>query len=310
VTVLATIVIPAYNAAARIEIPLRALSKQKLDNARFEVVVVDNASSDGTRSRVERSEAASELTARGCPLRVVAEPRPGLTSARLRGLREAASGIVCFLDDDNEPATGYVQTGLDAMMRRADVGVLVSRVFPRYQTEPPSSVRKREHLLAINHRLGDREIEWPGDCTVAPTLGAGMWIRRDAGIAALTSGHPLLADRVGDRLTSGGDIELGLRIGGMGLKRLYVPELVLYHHIPESRLRCRYVCRLILGIVRSELTLGQRYDRLGRAAVRARAIPSVMFALLSLPALMLRRDGLREAAFVVVARWARVLGPY
>ena len=69
----------------------------------------------------------------------------------------------------------------------------------------------------------------------------------------------LLSDRVGTQTMCGGDIELGLLVGKAGYDRVYDPKLRLHHYIPESRLQTRYFCRLITGIVRSELTLQRKY---------------------------------------------------
>ena len=56
----------------------------------------------------------ADLSAAGVDCRVVREPTPGLTNARLRGIDEAASDIICFLDDDTIPGEGYVDTGVAA----------------------------------------------------------------------------------------------------------------------------------------------------------------------------------------------------
>jgi glycosyltransferase involved in cell wall biosynthesis len=304
-----SVIIPTYNGRQRIGLPLAALAKQDAAEGCFEVIVVDNGSTDGTADAVAQDAASARLSARGWRVRIVRENRPGLSVARLRGVREASGEIVCFLDDDTEPAADYVATGLRAMPQE-DIGLLISRIFPRYQADPPPSVRRREHLLAINDRQGNEPKEFASDATLAPTIGAGMWVRRDACLRALTEHGTLMSDRVGQQLYSGGDIELGLRIGRMGLKRLYVPGLVLHHHIPPSRFRCGYICRLIIGIVRSELTLRQRYPRLDPPPPLWRAVASLLFAIAAVPVLVLRTDGLRETAFVLASRWARVLGPY
>ena len=113
---------------------------------------------------------------------MVCEPTPGLTNARLRGIDEAASEIICFLDDDTIPGEGYVNTGV-ATFQDPTVGMLTSRVFPRYEVEPSAAIVKREHMLAINYRLGDKGLDWGATATVAPTIGRGCgsgarrWLR-------------------------------------------------------------------------------------------------------------------------------------
>jgi glycosyltransferase involved in cell wall biosynthesis len=306
-----SIVIPAYNSAQRIAIPLDALSRQDAPSGSFEIIVVDNASSDGTSQFAVTHPAKAALAQRGIDLRTVREERKGLTFARIRGIREAVSDIICFLDDDTSPELDYVTEGLEAFADPG-VGMLISRVYPKYEIEPPPSIARRT-LFAINHELGSETIEWGPEAAFAPTVGAGMWIRRDLFLAAVPWKHPeaLLSDRNGENLVSGGDIEIGYLIGRTGYKRVYCPRLKLWHHISKSRLNTKYFMRLIVGIVRSQITLNDRYGvqryGLGR---RLLALAELTLALVSLPFLLVRKDGFREALFVLTSRYARVLGAY
>jgi glycosyltransferase involved in cell wall biosynthesis len=302
-----SVVIPTRDGAGRVPQVLAALLADTGAVA-FEVVVVDNASSDGTAAVVEAHPAAAALRAAGVGVRVVSEARPGLTFARARGVDEARADAVCFLDDDNLPEPGYLACGA-AAMADPSVGVLTSRVYPEYLAPPPAAVERREHLLAINHRMGDAPVDWGAEATPVPPLGAGMWVRRAAFVAAAAGGQ-VLSDRTGGALTSGGDIEIGVAVGGAGYRRLYLPCLRLRHLIPPGRLRTRYFCRLIYGIVRSRLAVEAVYaGRGGRARDRAVAAARLAGAVAALPALLARRDGPREALFVLVSRWAELRGP-
>lgn len=312
-SVKASIVIPAYNSAQRIHVPLEALAKQTASNGSFEVVVIDNASTDETAKVAMNHPAVGALRERNIDCRIVREDRKGLTYARIRGVCEARGSFVCFLDDDNAPDPNYVEDAIAAFSDEA-IGLLVSRVYPHYEsTSPTPSMERREHLLAINRRMGDDWVEWEAAATTAPTLGAGMWVRRTAFLNAVPWQTPevMLSDRKGSSLASGGDIEIGFLLGQAGFKRVYCPQLVLHHVIPPSRLTTQYFCRLIIGIVRSTLTIEEKYVGKQHGIVhRLASLVSLLFALLASPLLLLRPDGLREFLFVLVARWANFLGPY
>jgi len=310
---IASIVIPAHNSAQRVHIPLEALVSQTAPNGCFEVIVIDNASTDGTAEVAENHEAVIKLRKRNIDCRVVRENRKGLTYARIRGVCEARCEFVCFLDDDNAPEPDYVAEAIAAFSDEA-IGILVSKISPYYElVSPPPSMERREHLLAINYKMGDAPVVWEPTATIAPTIGAGMWVRRTAFLAGVPWQTPqlLLTDRKGNSLASGGDIELGFLLGKAGYKRVYCPQLKLRHVIPASRLTTGYFCRLIIGIVRSTLTIeakyiGKRYGFWNKLA----SFASLTLASLSSPLLLLRRDGFRELLFVIVARWAKLLGPY
>ncbi|HET7231348.1 MAG TPA: glycosyltransferase [Longimicrobium sp.] len=302
-----SVVIPTFNGRERVPDVLRALLGEA-GSVPFEVVVIDNASSDGTGAAVDGHPAAAALRARGVGVRVVREERAGLTHARARGVAEARGEAVCFLDDDNLPQPGYLACGVEAFADPS-IGLLTSRVFPRYRAEPSPAVEKREHLLAINHKLGDQVLDWGAAPTVAPTIGAGLWVRREAFVAAQNAAQ-VLSDRLGGSLASGGDVELGVAIGRAGFRRMYVPCLRLWHLIPPERLETRYFCRLIYGIVRSKLAVEAVYEgRHGSAREKAAAFGRLLGATAALPALLARRDGRREALFVLVSRWAELRGP-
>lgn len=308
-----TIVIPTYNGARRIGDPLQALLEQQVAPERFEVVVVDNNSKDGTAQAVEQSPAVAGLRARGVEVRVVHEPRQGLLFARLGGIQAARREVVCFLDDDNAPEPNFIADGLALFEEDPAVGLVISRLYPRYEVPPPRSIERREHLLAINHRMGDEPVDFGAEATIAPTIGAGLWLRRAAFLEAVPWRTPerLMPDRLGTQLLSGGDIEFGFLMGKAGYRRVYSPKLKMWHIIPRSRFDTRYFLRLIVGVVRSEETiraryLGRRFDSLTRLKACARLVG----AGLATPLLALRPDPKREVLFVLARHWAQVRGPY
>src|SRR5262245_25867711 len=88
-----SIVVPTYNRRAGIERFLRALEEQTFPATRFEVVVVDDGSTDGTDAAL----AAMQTPYR---LRVLHQENAGPAAARNAGLREAQGRLIVFLDDD------------------------------------------------------------------------------------------------------------------------------------------------------------------------------------------------------------------
>ena len=92
-----TIAVCAYNAVKRLPLTLEALGRMNVPaGLRWECLVIDNRSTDGTGA------AAEEIGRRlNLPLKVVLEPRPGLTLAHRKAVEEARGEIVSFVDDDN-----------------------------------------------------------------------------------------------------------------------------------------------------------------------------------------------------------------
>lgn len=302
-----TVAIPTYNGQRFLGLVLRALASQTAPAEAFEVVVVDNNSTTDLFAGSGTAEALAALRERGTEFRCVREANQGLTFARAAGVRAARAPVVCFLDDDNEPVPGYVAAGLCALTDPG-VGLLVSRVYPVYERVPSPAVRRREHLLAINHKLGDASIRWPAARPVCPALGAGLWVRKalfESVYAGL--GDRGMSDRVGTTLASGGDIELGIGVGRLGYDRLYVPELVIRHHIPAGRVEPGYIVRMIDGIVRSEALIQERYIGV-RPSLAVRVGRLVASLALGWAVAAVRGDFFREYRFIVSAAVSRCRG--
>ncbi len=117
-----SVVIPAFNEADDLGATLTALSQQDF-TGRFEVIVVDNNSTDDTATVAERYGA-----------RVVHEPHPGVCAARQTGTRAARGDIVVSTDADSVQPPGWL-TRLDAQFRAHDDAVAVAGPC-RYQDPP------------------------------------------------------------------------------------------------------------------------------------------------------------------------------
>jgi glycosyltransferase involved in cell wall biosynthesis len=120
-----SVVVPTYNRQHFLPGLVAALDAQDLPKERFEVIVVDNASPDGTWAY---------LTSLSHPwLRPVHEKTPGAAAARNRGWREARGEIVLFMDDDMAPAPDCLRQHLEAHRRRPKASYL-GFVDYRYDT--------------------------------------------------------------------------------------------------------------------------------------------------------------------------------
>jgi glycosyltransferase involved in cell wall biosynthesis len=306
-----TVVVPTYEGANRISALLRALARQSLDRERFEVVVVDNGSRDGSGERIEASPPFVDLR-RGGAARVLSLGAPGLTNARIQGVLASRAPLVLFLDDDAEPDAGCCKAAIETFAE-SRVGVVFGRVYPKYETAPPYAVRKREGVLAINHRLGDALVVWKVPGEFAPTVGVALAVRRSAFLESYPWREPrrLLADRVGRRPLSGGDIEIGQFLGRAGWWRTYNPRMVVHHAIEPARLEPAAFSRLIVGIERSRATFEDKF-RLGPRPfvrrLRASADMAIVFALA--PFWIASADGYAGWRFALASRRGRLLGAY
>ena len=108
---LISVVVPTFNRADLLRRTLRALLSQTLDPKAYEIIVVDNGSTDGTPALV------GGMAARDARIRYLLETKQGVSHAKNAGLEAAATDLVAFTDDDGVPASDWLATVLDAFER-------------------------------------------------------------------------------------------------------------------------------------------------------------------------------------------------
>ena len=134
-------VIPTCGRAERCERLLLALAGQSLRPEEFEVVVVDDASTDDTPERVERLGTSVPYTLRSLRLDVNSGP----AVARNAGWRTSSAEMIAFIDDDCVPDKDWLKAGLESMFAEPRAGVCQGRTVPPdgYFNEP----QKRWHHI-------------------------------------------------------------------------------------------------------------------------------------------------------------------
>lgn len=226
------VIICTHNRAAALGDVLEGLAAQQEPVAMsWSILVVDNASSDSTTTMVQRH------AARDPNLRYVFEPTLGLTPARLRGVAETTGKWLAFVDDDNLLAPGWLRAIEAAIESRPRAGGIGGRVVLDWATPPPRAAAEFGFCFA-EQDLGDEPRQ------MYTLVGAGLVLRRDALEACGWTERPLLADRAGQSLISGGDVEIALRIRSAGYELWYAPDAVMRHRMPPARATLRYLLRM------------------------------------------------------------------
>ena len=238
------IVICTHNRSAALDRVLdRLAAQQAVTDMSWSVLVVDNASSDDTPAIVARYVGELEL-------RYVLEPRLGLTHARQRGFSETSGEWIGFVDDDNLLDPGWVAAIGHAIHTFPEAGGFGGRVVLEWEVEPPAAVVSFGFCFA-EQDLGDEPRE------LDSLVGAGMVLSRKALHACGWAVGPLLADRIGKSLVSGGDAEMAVRVRGAGYALRYEPRAVMRHLMPASRSTSAYLLRInrSLGVTSAAVSL-------------------------------------------------------
>lgn len=201
------VVVPVWNGRAILGRCLEAIAQQTLPREAYQVIVVDNGSSDGT----------AEI-ARSFPgVTVLEEPAPGSYAARNRALGHVDAPITAFTDADCVPAPDWLERVAEAAAAHPGFGVLAGRIdlFDEGEQEAPV-FGDYERLFSFPQNHAAR-----GNCATANWASETALLRRLGGFDA--------------SLKSGGDRQMALRIKESGHPLVYVPAMIVRHPVRANR---------------------------------------------------------------------------
>lgn len=239
--VLITVALCTWNRCARLRHALARLAQLDTADIDWELVVVDNASTDRTSEVL--ADAPSVL-----PMRVEQEPRLGISHARNRAMRAAHGRWIAWIDDDVLVDPGWLRAYRRAVERWGEAAFFGGPIQPRFEREPPAWLKANESRLAgvyVLRDLGPAPVEL-GDATVP--WGANMVVRTD--VARQVPYDPRLGlvgrDRVG-----GVETQHLRRIIALGHRGWWVPDARVQHVIGADRLTLDHVRRYFEGMGRT-----------------------------------------------------------
>ena len=144
-----SVIICAYNGKGRLYPTLEHLALQKT-SLQWELILVDNASTDGTAAYVQSQWEELHPSA---PLRIITERQPGLVYARTAGVKACRSKYIIFCDDDNWLREDYLQTAYELMEQMPNVGVLGGQSILAPGIEAPTWWAEQQGNYAVGKQL-------------------------------------------------------------------------------------------------------------------------------------------------------------
>ncbi len=226
-------VVCTYNRRASLQRTLTSLATQSLADTDYEILVVDNGSTDGTPALLQ--QAATEIR----NLRYVEEPTLGLSRARNTGWHAARGAVVAYLDDDATAEPDWLASIVAAFRAVTPrPGCVAGKISPVWDAPRPAWLG--DELVSCLSILdwGDRARplrpeEWIAGCNMAfprDVLAGSGGFRTDLG-------------RRGEVLVSMEEGALRREIEARGYATYYDPAVVVRHHIAAARLDRRWFRR-------------------------------------------------------------------
>ncbi|HUF12921.1 MAG TPA: glycosyltransferase family 2 protein [Longimicrobiales bacterium] len=303
-----SVVIPSWNGASLLPIALRSLRAQTFTD--FDVVVVDNGSTDGTAALMHDSHPEARLVG-------FAENR-GFAAAVNAGIAASDAPYVALLNNDAEAHPEWLRSLVRALDSHPDAGAAASRVLQRRDPTQIDSAGDTFGVLAYSIGHGDRD---------GPAYEAPAWVPSACAAAALYRRTALQDVGPFDEgyFAYLEDVDLGLRLLLRGWRTRYVPEAVTLHEgsVTASRIadfklrlllrnsarlfiRCAPAGRLLLlgpALAAWMLLRGIRELRPGLAAL------ALVDCVMSLPELLRERRALWRGRRISRAAYRAMLAP-
>lgn len=240
---LASVIVPTRDRAEVLHACLASLTRQSLDPEQFEVIVVDNGSTDHTAAVARAFDRALRLT-------LLHEPEPGLHIGRHAGGRAATSDVLMFCDDDIEAEPGWVQAVVDRFAE-PDVALVGGNDLPAFDGVPPPWLALWwAQPVAIGARFG-RALGYLSvldlgsgrfDIDPAWVWGCNFSVRRVA-LEAARGFHPdgVPADRL--RWRGDGEMHVGRTVRERGWRTVFDSAASVRHRVDAARMTTAYLAQ-------------------------------------------------------------------
>jgi glycosyltransferase involved in cell wall biosynthesis len=224
-----SIIIPTYNRSAMLRQTVDTFLAQTYPADRWELLLVDNNSTDDTASVIARLAEADPR------IRALSEKRRGAHFARNSGAVAAKGSVLYFTDDDMLADPELIERIVEPFATDPSVASITGKVLPRWDTEPPVWVLEhcRNALLSLND-LGEATIISNDDPGV---FSCHQSVRRDVFIEA----GGFNPDTNAGEFTGDNETGLNIKIRKLGHRFAYVGGAVTHHMIPAQRMTQAYL---------------------------------------------------------------------
>jgi len=202
---------------------LKSLTNQSTDLSNYEIIVVDNRSTDNTKNVVEEFGNFPNI-------HYHYEPIQGLSHARNVGYQKSNLDLVAYLDDDAIASEKWVETIIKTFFNNeSTLAVIGGQVDLLWEEEKPYWVS--DYMLPWLGYLDLGEMKYLNPKEQA-VYGCNMAFRKK--YLESTGGFDTALGIQGKKTFTNEEVELQNRISSVGGRILYIPEMHIYHHAKNA----------------------------------------------------------------------------
>ncbi len=235
-----SLVVCTYNREKFLLDCLDSIASQTLERDRFELIIVNNKSTDSTADICDRfMKKTTELNTF-----YFLEEKQGLSHARNRGIQEAKGRIITFIDDDAIAQSDFLERILQFFEEYPNATACGGKVLAKFETKAPKWRNKFSDSLYFSHYdKGDQLFQYKGNDY---PIGCNMSFK-----ASFYAEDVAFDPNLGRKGKSGAGFEekaVFQTLRERGLAYYYDPKQVVQHQIDDFRCEKPYTTKLSRGL--------------------------------------------------------------
>lgn len=248
-----SVILCTYNRDKYIYNVLKSVAENDYPHDQYEVVLVNNNSTDGTENECRRFQADYP----DIRFRYFLETNQGLSYARNCGIRNAQGDLLVYVDDDATVNPEYLRTYSDFFTSHPEAVAAGGPILPVYETEEPEwMTHYTRQLITGKLFLGNNQREFPRGAF--PGGGNSCYRKSVFDTVGLFN---VELGRKGNSLIGAEEKDIFDKMTTHGMHFYYLPNAILYHIIPPHKLTQDYFDRLTYSIGVSERYRTQQISR-------------------------------------------------
>lgn len=248
-----SVILCTYNRDKYIYNVLKSVAENDYPHDQYEIVLVNNNSTDGTENECRRFQADYP----DIRFRYFLETNQGLSYARNCGIRNAQGDLLAYVDDDATVNPEYLRTYSDFFTHHPEAVAAGGPIIPVYETEEPEwMTHYTRQLITGKLFLGNNQREFPRGAF--PGGGNACYRKNVFDTVGLFN---VELGRKGNSLIGAEEKDLFDKMTTHGMHFYYLPNAILYHIIPPHKLTQDYFDRLTYSIGVSERYRTQQISR-------------------------------------------------
>jgi glycosyltransferase involved in cell wall biosynthesis len=248
-----SVILCTYNRDKYIYNVLKSVAENDYPHDQYEIVLVNNNSTDGTENECRRFQADYP----DIRFRYFLEKNQGLSYARNCGIRNAQGDLLAYVDDDATVNPEYLRTYSDFFTHHPEAVAAGGPILPVYETEEPEwMTHYTRQLITGKLFLGNNQREFPRGAF--PGGGNACYRKSVFDTVGLFN---VELGRKGNSLIGAEEKDLFDKMTTHGMHFYYLPNAILYHIIPPHKLTQDYFNRLTYSIGVSERYRTQQISR-------------------------------------------------